>query len=99
MADSDDSKGLRFPCECVSAGPGGYSDPWADITKKKLLPNGTKEEIVNLVARVIDVRVKRLVGTDRVLRLFAKWSLVHDEEQASARVRRVGEKIPDRALL
>ena len=42
---------LRFPCECVSAAPGGYSDPWADITKKKLLPNGTKEQIVNLVAR------------------------------------------------
>lgn len=42
---------LRFPCECVSAGPGGYSDPWADVTKKKLLPNGTKEEILNLVAR------------------------------------------------
>jgi DNA-binding transcriptional ArsR family regulator len=35
----------------VSAGPGGYSDPWADVTKKKLLPNGTKEEILNLVAR------------------------------------------------
>jgi DNA-binding transcriptional ArsR family regulator len=51
MAIPDDSKGLRFPCECVSAGPGGYSDPWADITKKKLLPNGTKEEILNLVAR------------------------------------------------
>src|SRR6185436_12126 len=51
MAHSDDSKGLRFPCECVSAGSGGYSDPWADITKKKLLPNGTKEQIVNLVAR------------------------------------------------
>jgi DNA-binding transcriptional ArsR family regulator len=50
MAIPHDSKALRFPCECVSAGPGGYSDPWADITKKKLLPNGTKEEILNLVA-------------------------------------------------
>lgn len=44
-------QGLRFPCECVSAGGGGYSDPWADITKKKLLPDGTKEEILNLLAR------------------------------------------------
>src|SRR5688572_32600515 len=44
-------EGLRFPCECVSARPGGYSDPWADITKRKLLPDGTKEEILNLVAR------------------------------------------------
>ena len=43
-------KGLRFPCECVSNSPGGYSDPWADITKRKLLPNGTKEQIVNLLA-------------------------------------------------
>jgi DNA-binding transcriptional ArsR family regulator len=42
---------LRFPCECVSAAEGGYSDPWADITKRKLLPNGTKEEILTIVAR------------------------------------------------
>src|SRR5215216_1543566 len=46
-----ENKGLRFPCECVSNAPGGYSDPWADITKKKLLPDGTKEQIVNLVAQ------------------------------------------------
>lgn len=51
MSIPDDFKGLRFPCECVSARAGGYSDPWADVTKKKLLPNGTKEEILNLVAR------------------------------------------------
>ena len=44
-------KGLRFPCECVSALPGGYTDPWADVTKRKLLPNGTKEQIVTLVAQ------------------------------------------------
>jgi DNA-binding transcriptional ArsR family regulator len=51
MAVPDGLRGLRFPCECVSARPGGYSDPWADVTKRKLLPNGTKEEILNLVAR------------------------------------------------
>lgn len=51
MSIPEGLKGLRFPCECVSAKPGGYSDPWADITKNKLLPNGTKEEILNLVAR------------------------------------------------
>src|SRR4030095_9902611 len=43
--------GLHFPCECVSAVSEGYSEPWAEITKRKLLPNGTKEEILNLVAR------------------------------------------------
>src|SRR2546421_10648438 len=50
MGISDEFKSLQFPCECVSGGPGGYSDPWADITKRKLLPDGTKEEILNLVA-------------------------------------------------
>lgn len=44
-------KGLRFPCECVSSRRGGYSEPWAAVAKHKLLPDGTKEEILNLVAR------------------------------------------------
>jgi DNA-binding transcriptional ArsR family regulator len=43
-------KGLRFPCECVSSSQDGYSDPWAEITKNKLLPNGTKEAILNVLA-------------------------------------------------
>ena len=47
---SDNSKALRFPCECVSGLAGGYTDPWADIAKHRLLPNGTKEQILNLVA-------------------------------------------------
>ncbi len=42
-------KKLQFACECVSA-RGGYSDPWAAVAQNKLLPNGTKEEIINLVA-------------------------------------------------
>lgn len=44
-------RGLRFPCECVSSRPGGYSEPWAAIAKNKLLPDGTKEEILNVLAR------------------------------------------------
>jgi DNA-binding transcriptional ArsR family regulator len=44
-------EGLRFPCECVSSKLGGYSDPWAEITKNKLLSNGTKEEILNVLAQ------------------------------------------------
>jgi DNA-binding transcriptional ArsR family regulator len=44
-------KGLRFPCECVSSKAGGYSDPWAGITRNRLLPNGTKEEILNILAQ------------------------------------------------
>src|ERR1044071_9712654 len=44
-------EGLRFPCECVSSRRGGYSEPWAAIAKNKLLPDGTKEEILNLLAQ------------------------------------------------
>src|SRR5215212_6378500 len=51
MSVPGDLEGLRFPCECVSGRRGGYSDPWAAIAKNKLLPDGTKEEILNLVAR------------------------------------------------
>lgn len=47
---ADNSKALRFPCECVSGLAGGYTDPWADIARHRLLPNGTKEQILNLVA-------------------------------------------------
>ncbi len=43
--------GLRFSCECVSARRDGYSDPWAAIAQNKLLPDGTKEKILNIVAR------------------------------------------------
>jgi len=42
---------LCFACECVSARREGYSDPWAAIAKNRLLLDGTKEEILNLVAR------------------------------------------------
>jgi DNA-binding transcriptional ArsR family regulator len=51
MGVPDDLEGLRFACECVSARRGGYSEPWAAIAKNRLLLDGTKEEILNLVAR------------------------------------------------
>jgi len=41
---------LQFPCECVSD-RGGYSDPWAGISQHKLLVDGTKEKLLNVVAR------------------------------------------------
>jgi hypothetical protein len=34
----------------VSANTGRYSEPWTAIAKKKLLPNGTKEGILNVMA-------------------------------------------------
>ena len=50
MTDSNEYKGLRFACECVSS-QSGYGDPWAAVSQKKLLPDGTKEGILNLIAR------------------------------------------------
>jgi DNA-binding transcriptional ArsR family regulator len=50
MGTENKHKGLHFPCECVSAQK-GYSDPWAAIAQNKLLPDGTKEQILCLVAR------------------------------------------------
>lgn len=50
MGTTDGREWLHFACECVSA-RGGYSDPWAGVTQNKLLPDGTKEEILNLVSR------------------------------------------------
>jgi DNA-binding transcriptional ArsR family regulator len=43
-------EGLSFACDCVSARRGSYSDPWAGVAKNRLLMDGTKEEIINLVA-------------------------------------------------
>jgi DNA-binding transcriptional ArsR family regulator len=47
MSDNNYRK-LQFACDCVSA-QGDYSDPWASVSKNKLLPNGTKEDILNSV--------------------------------------------------
>ena len=51
MSVSEHTFRLLFPCDCVSAVDENYSDPWAGIAKNRLLMNGTKEQILNLVAR------------------------------------------------
>jgi DNA-binding transcriptional ArsR family regulator len=50
MSGANGNRELQFACECVSA-KGGYSDPWAAISQNKLLPDGTKEEILNQLAK------------------------------------------------
>lgn len=50
MTIPDEQHWLRFPCECVSS-RSGYSEPWAAVAQRKLLPDGTKEAILNRVAR------------------------------------------------
>jgi DNA-binding transcriptional ArsR family regulator len=77
-------KGLLFPCECVSAKPGGYSDPWAEITKNRLLPNGTKEEILNVLAR----EPRTITQIAEVLSLSAPTVHTHVSEMLSSELLR-----------
>ena len=42
---------LYFACNCVSSRPENYGDPWSAIAKNRLIVDGTKEKIINLVAR------------------------------------------------
>ena len=50
MSVSEHTFRLLFPCDCVSAVDENYSDPWAGIAKNRLLADGTKEDIINLIA-------------------------------------------------
>jgi len=50
MSVSNGNLKLRFPCDCVSGRSDNYGDPWSDVTKNRLLSDGSKEEILNLVA-------------------------------------------------
>ena len=51
MSRSKKFNDLFFPCECVSGRSENYSDPWAGIAKNRLIVDGTKEQILNIVAR------------------------------------------------
>lgn len=50
MTIPEGRRGLRFACRCVSALETERCDPWVAVAQNKLLPDGTKEEILNLVA-------------------------------------------------
>jgi DNA-binding transcriptional ArsR family regulator len=77
---------LRFPCECVSA-RGGYSDPWAKIAQDKLLLDGTKEKLLNAVARepktvaqlAADLRLSQPTVHSHVMELVASELLCESE--------------------
>lgn len=88
---------LHFPCECVSARNENYSDPWAGITKNRLIVEGTKEQIINLVAReprTISQLAKELkiappsvhkhiseLVTSELLRDSLEWEKLHPKER------------------
>lgn len=81
-------KELRFPCECVSARPGGYTDPWAEVTKRRLLPNGTKEQIVTLVAE----EPKTISQLAQALKLSAPSVHTHINELLESELLRESEE-------
>jgi hypothetical protein len=98
MAVSNEVKRLRFPCECVSGGTGGYSDPWADH-QKPIVANGTKEEILNLVAR----EPKNIFQLARALSLTPPSVHTHINDMMRSELLRESEEwekeLSDRALL
>src|SRR5215211_3144206 len=88
---------LYFPCECISAREENYSDPWAGVAKNKLIVNGTKEQILNLVAkqpRTISQLAKELniapptvhthineMVVSELLRDSEEWEKLHPKER------------------
>jgi DNA-binding transcriptional ArsR family regulator len=85
-------KGLRFPCECVSGLSGGYTDPWADVTKKKLLPSGTKEQIVTLLAE----EPKTISQLAQALNLSAPSVFSHINDMLNSELVRESEEFEKR---
>ena len=97
MSIPEGVEGLYFPCECVSARNDNYSDPWAGVAKHKLIVDGTKERILNLVAReprTISQLAKELgiAGSSvhthinemlksEMLRDSVKWEKLHPKER------------------
>lgn len=85
-------KELRFPCDCVSNLSGGYTDPWADIAKKKLLPNGTKEQIVTLLAN----EPKTISQLAQALNLSAPSVYTHINDLLNSELLRESEEFEKR---
>ena len=90
-------EGLYFPCGCVSARNENYSDPWAGVAKNRLIVDGTKELILNLVSkepRTISQLAKELkiappsvhthisdMLTSELIRDSEEWKKLHPKER------------------
>ena len=86
------SNPLRFPCECVSGLASSYTDPWADIAKHRLLPNGTKEQILNLVA----VEPRTISQLAQALELSAPSVHTHVNDMVKSELLRESEEYEKR---
>ena len=87
MGSSNGDEGLQFPCECVSKNS-GYSDPWAGVAQKRLLPNGTKEAILNLLTD----RPKTVAQLAKELNLAQPTVLRHVGEMMASELLRESEE-------
>ncbi|HKC65085.1 MAG TPA: winged helix-turn-helix domain-containing protein [Pyrinomonadaceae bacterium] len=87
MIISEDRKRLLFACECVSS-RSGYSDPWAGIAQNNLLPDGTKEKILNLVAE----KPKTIAQLAKSLKLSQPSVHTHINEMMKSELLRESEE-------
>jgi DNA-binding transcriptional ArsR family regulator len=88
---------LFFSCDCISGRPENYGDPWSAIAKNRLIVDGTKEKIINLVAlqpRTISQLAKELnmaaptvhthIGEllgSELVRPSHEWEKLHSKER------------------
>jgi DNA-binding transcriptional ArsR family regulator len=91
MSGQDGGRRLEFACECVSS-HGGYGDPWAGLAQRKLLSNGTKEEILCSVAR----GPKTIAQLARELSLSPPSVFSHINELVSSDLIRAADGHPKR---
>lgn len=84
MTSNGDSHHLLFPCECVSGRTDNYSDPWAPVSRNRLFVNGTKEDILNLLA----VRPKTISQIAKALSLSPPSIFKHVSEMVDSELLR-----------
>lgn len=92
MTIPEGRRGLRFSCQCVSARQSEHSDPWAAVAQNKLLPDGTKEEILNLVAK----GPKTVAQMAKELGLRSPTVLIHVQAMMESELLRESEEMERR---
>src|SRR5205809_7685043 len=92
MSISADRQGLRFACQCVSSRESTKTDPWAAVVQKKLLMDGTKEEILNVVAR----KPKTIAQVAKELGLSSPTILTHIRALIESELLRESEEMERR---
>lgn len=92
MSLYEDRHGLTFACQCVSARESTKTDPWTAIAQKKLLLDGTKEEILNAVAR----KPKTVAQVAKELGLSSPTVLTHIRALIESELLRESEDVERR---